>query len=290
MPQGRHAFKGFGGILYTIVHNYSQGARRLTAPSQFIDWRTPAASTRKGKKGDMPTMRRMLCAATGLWLAIAGCGLCQTAGGGPVVVELYTSQGCSSCPPADEILAGLAARDDVIPLALHVDYWDYIGWKDTFADPAYSSRQRAYARVAGVRTVYTPQMIVDGMDHIVGIRADEIEALIGRYAAEPASVTLDLARAGGAVEVHARAATPLDRGAVVQLVRFRPLERVEIDLGENAGRVMDYANVVTGWHPVADWDGKSDLRLTLQAPGADAVAVIVQEPGPGPILAAGALR
>lgn len=235
-------------------------------------------------------MRRMLSAATGLWLAVAGHGFCQAAGGGPVVVELYTSQGCSSCPPADAVLAGLALREDVIPLALHVDYWDYIGWKDTFADPAHSRRQRAYAKVAGARTVYTPQMIVGGMDHVVGIRGAEIEALIRRHAAQPAPVALALARKGATVQVHARAEAALPRGAVVQLVRFRPRERVEIGFGENAGRVIDYANIVVSWHPVADWDGRSDLSLTLQAPGEDAVAVIVQEPGPGPVLAAASLR
>lgn len=235
-------------------------------------------------------MRRMLSAATGLWLAAAGHGFCQAAGERPVVVELYTSQGCSSCPPADAVLAGLATRDDVIPLALHVDYWDYIGWKDTFADPAHSRRQRAYAKVAGARTVYTPQMIVGGMDHVVGIRSEEIEALIRHRAADPAQVALELARTGAELRVRARAETELPRGAVVQLVRFRPLERVEIGMGENAGRVIDYANVVMDWQPVADWDGRSELSLTVAAPGPDAVAVIVQEPGPGPILAAATLR
>ena len=235
-------------------------------------------------------MRRMFCNAMSLWLAIAGEGLAQTADAAPVVVELFTSQGCSSCPPADAVLAGLAARDDVIPLALHVDYWDYIGWKDTFADPAFTRRQRAYARAAGVQTVYTPQMIVGGMDHAVGVREDEVDEMIRRLAARPAPVALDLERRGAQVLVHARASAPLPRGATVQLVRYHPLERVEIAVGENAGRVIDYANIVTEWHPVADWDGRSELSLTLQAPGDDAVVVIVQEPGPGPILAAAALR
>jgi hypothetical protein len=85
----------------------------------------------------------------------------------PVLVELFTSQGCSSCPPADALLHKLARRDDVVALALHVDYWDYIGWKDTFAKAAHSARQRAYAREAGRRMVYTPQMIINGADHVV---------------------------------------------------------------------------------------------------------------------------
>ena len=96
-----------------------------------------------------------------------------------VVVELYTSQGCSSCPPADKLLAELASRKDVLPLALHVDYWDYIGWADVFADPAYTKRQRAYARVAGSRSIYTPQMIVGGKDHVIGFKPMAVAGVMG---------------------------------------------------------------------------------------------------------------
>ena len=96
----------------------------------------------------------------------------------PVVVELYTSQGCSSCPPADRLLASLAAHEDIIALALHVDYWDYLGWADGFADPEFSNRQRRYARVWGERSVYTPQMVVQGANYMVGSRNDEIQRQI----------------------------------------------------------------------------------------------------------------
>lgn len=235
-------------------------------------------------------MRRMISAALGLWLGLAGTGFAQSGTGNPVVVELYTSQGCSSCPPADKILNGLAQRPDVIALALHVDYWDYIGWKDIFADPAYSKRQRAYARFAGARTVYTPQMIVGGMDHLVGIRPAEVDALIRRLAARPAPVALSLGRSGATIRVSARADTPLPRGAVVQFVRYKPLETVTIRSGENAGKTIDYVNIVTEWRQVGDWDGIAELALDLKAPGGDPVAIIIQEPGPGPILAAAALR
>lgn len=208
------------------------------------------------------------------------------------LVELFTSEGCSSCPPADRWLStlGAAAGDfsRVVPLSLHVDYWDYIGWKDTFGNPAFTKRQRSYAAVAGVRTIYTPQMIVGGMDHLVGVRPAELEALVARHAARTKPVVLHLDRVGDGVRATA-AAVALPKGAMVQLVRFRPQERVEIRQGENAGKVIDYSNIVTEWHRVADWDGRADLSLTLEAPGADPVVVILQEPGPGPVIAAAVL-
>ena len=128
-------------------------------------------------------MRLSRWIAAGLMSATLGmtAGLAQA--GGPVVVELYTSQGCSSCPPADAFLAReLANRDDVIALALHVDYWDYIGWKDDFADPQHTDRQRDYARAAGQRTIYTPQMIIAGKDHVIGSHPAEVKKLIRAHA------------------------------------------------------------------------------------------------------------
>ena len=279
--------------LYTIVHNSPQGDSGTALDvSQNLDWPIAIRFTRNvGARGyGTQDMRRMISAALGLWLGLAGMGFAQSGTANPVVVELYTSQGCSSCPPADKILNGLAQRPDVIALALHVDYWDYIGWKDSFADPAYSKRQRAYARFAGARTVYTPQMIVGGMDHLVGVRPAEVDALIRRFAAKPAPVALSLRRSGGVVRVSARAGVPLPRGAVVQIVRYKPTETVTIQRGENAGKTIDYANIVTDWRQAGDWDGTSDLTLDLKAPGDDPVVIIIQEPGPGPILAAAVLR
>jgi hypothetical protein len=235
-------------------------------------------------------MRRIITAAAGLWLGLAVTVLAQSANDTPVVVELYTSQGCSSCPPADKLLGDLARRGDVIALGLHVDYWDYIGWKDNFASPQYSDRQRAYARYAGARTVYTPQMIVSGMDHLIGARPAELESLIKRLAAKKSTVSLDVDRKGNTVRVRARSTAPLSTKAVIQLVRFIPHSRVQIGRGENAGRTIDYANVVTEWSRVGDWDGASDLSLNLKAQGDDAVVVIIQENGPGPILAAAQIR
>ncbi|MEL6315991.1 MAG: DUF1223 domain-containing protein, partial [Pseudomonadota bacterium] len=121
----------------------------------------------------------------------------------PVVVELFTSQGCSSCPPADALLHELAKRDDVIALALHVDYWDYIGWKDEFAHPDYAKRQRGYAIEAGRRSVYTPQMIINGVTDIVGARPMELSKAIAEHAAAPKALDLTLDRAGDVVTISA---------------------------------------------------------------------------------------
>ncbi|MGL4278998.1 MAG: DUF1223 domain-containing protein [Albidovulum sp.] len=215
--------------------------------------------------------------------------MAEDAAPGPVVVELYTSQGCSSCPPADEIFAGLTARPDVIALALHVDYWDYIGWKDSFALPQFTERQRAYARVAGARTIYTPQMIVGGAEHLVGVRPAELAAMIARHGAMPAKAGLRAVREGGAVRITAAPVALLPDGAVVQLVRYMPEATVEIRGGENAGRRITYHNIVTDWRRVGTWDGTQPLSMTVDvAPGGKGV-VLLQAPGPGPILAAARL-
>lgn len=208
----------------------------------------------------------------------------------PVVVELFTSQGCSSCPPADALLAELAPRDDVIALALHVDYWDYIGWKDSFASPLHTKRQKAYARAAGARTIYTPQMIVGGTAVISGLKPMKLVDLIREQGALEPRVRIVLLRAGDAVEIRAEAEPPLDQPATVQLVRYMPEKRVEISHGENAGRSIAYSNIVTQWQPLGDWDGKDPFALVAPAPGAEPVVVIVQETGPGAILAAARLR
>ena len=236
-------------------------------------------------------MRGLLAALTLAAMgAVTGEGAAAQEARRPVVVELFTSQGCSSCPPADALLAELAPRDDVIALALHVDYWDYIGWKDVFASPVFTKRQKAYARAAGARTVYTPQMIVGGSSVLSGLKPMKLVDLIREQGAAAPRVRIVLARAGDAVEIRAEAEPPLDQPATVQLVRYLPEKRVEITHGENAGRSIAYANIVTHWQALGDWDGKGPLAIAAPAPGTEPVVVIVQEPGPGAILAAARLR
>lgn len=208
---------------------------------------------------------------------------------GPVVVELYTSQGCSSCPPADALLHDLAERGDVIPLALHVDYWDYIGWADSFADPSHTRRQQNYAAVAGVNTIYTPQMIIGGEDHVVGTKPMQVaEAIMAQKV--PTGVRVSATRSGNQLTISGRTAQALPSGTVVQIVRFSPSETVDIRRGENAGRTLSYANIVTDWDVVGEWSGRGALEMTVPVSGAAPIVVIVQEHGPGAVLATAVLR
>ncbi len=224
-------------------------------------------------------------AVVAIWALGAGAAVAEDH---PIVLELYTSQGCSSCPPADEMMHKLDERADVIPLALHVDYWDYIGWKDSFASPAHTQRQRAYARAAGSRAIYTPQMIIGGKDHVIGTKPMEVADLLRIHASQAPVVDVDLSREGSRLRIEAVAEVP--QQMVVQLVRYRPLSEVSIKRGENAGRTLTYANVVTDWQVIAEWDGRGPLQKVTQIEGEAPVVVIVQRSGHREILAADRLR
>ncbi|NDW47659.1 thioredoxin family protein [Ruegeria sp. PrR005] len=209
----------------------------------------------------------------------------------PVVVELFTSQGCSSCPPADAIMHRLAARDDVIGLALHVDYWDYIGWKDAFASPAHTLRQQAYARSGGRSMIYTPQMVVQGVEDVVGAREPDVLSLIEAHKKQPALVDLSVARVGQTLSVSlAPSGDSVAGDHVVQLIRYTPLRHASIKRGELAGRDLDYANVVESLSVVGRWDGRSQMDLIVPAEGDLPAVVLVQQAGAGPILAAARVK
>ena len=204
----------------------------------------------------------------------------------PVVVELYTSQGCSSCPPADDILTDLAKRNDVIALALHVDYWDYLGWRDGFASAAFSRRQRAYAAASKKNTVYTPQMIVQGHSYAVGNRIADVRGAIAMHRNDPPAVDLDLSRQGDQLVIVATAKTGDVGRVVIQVVRYTPQAVVQIKAGENAGRKILYTNIVTQWSPVTRWNGRGSISTRTAMTGDDKAVVLVQTDGYGPILAA----
>ncbi len=231
-------------------------------------------------------MTRLMPLAAAVWMA--ACGIATA--GQAVVLELFTSQGCSSCPPADRIIGELAEREDVIALALHVDYWDYLGWKDGFAVPGHTERQRAYVRAIGKNTIYTPQMIVGGRDHVVGSRPMRVSMLLQEHAARDARVDVVAERDGDMISIEATPSGTGARPAVVDLVTYLPEATVDVLRGENAGRTLTYRNIVRDWTRLGTWDGRSAFRATAQVPAGVPVVVIVQARDSGPILGAQRLR
>jgi hypothetical protein len=200
----------------------------------------------------------------------------------PTVVELFQSQGCSSCPPANAALVQYAGRDDMLALTFAVTYWDRLGWKDTFGRPEFTERQYAYSRTLGDSSVYTPEVVVNGRAAGVGAEASEVEALARRTDRGASGPTVRIE--GDAVEIAAGAAP--SGGAEVWLALFDPRTlEVPVARGENAGRTLGHRNVVKRLVRLGAWDGAA-TRLALPAAEGLARAVIVQKRGVGAILAA----
>ena len=227
-----------------------------------------------------PFMTRIGMMIAALWVGLAGMAAAQNR---PVVVELFTSQGCSSCPPADALLHELAKDPDVIALSLHVDYWDYIGWKDSFGDPAYTERQRSYARAQRERMVYTPQVMLNGVEHVVGNRSDKVRAALGNHRKAPEILKASATRQGSEILIDLDPATKTGN-YIVHLVSFRPNSAVKIKRGENAGREISYANVVTSWRSLEKWDGRNAKSISASVSGSDKFVVIVQHEQYGEII------
>ncbi len=206
-----------------------------------------------------------------------------------VVVELFTSQGCSSCPPADELLGKLKKHDDVIALSLHVDYWDYLGWKDEFADPKNTQRQQGYAHASSSNMIYTPQMIVGGQTSIVGTRGMELMEAVQAHGEKRTDLGMIVTKNADAVTIELTPGAAGTAEMIVQLVRYEPSLTVDIRSGENAGRKITYHNVVTSWDVIGTWDGASEQSLQAPTKGPQHTAVIVQDGVSGPILAAARL-
>jgi hypothetical protein len=212
----------------------------------------------------------------------------------PVVVELFTSQGCSSCPPADAFLGELAAEGNVLALAFHVDYWDYIGWKDPFASPQFTQRQRDYQRSLGTRVVYTPQMVIDGRIDAVGSRRGEVRHAIAQSATHAKVPVVIDSSATGELVVRIPAAE-IDQAdpAVVWLIRFDGKHVTEVKRGENSGSTLTDYNVVREMRNLGEWRGGAlDLPLGIRMAdiGASGCAVIVQSGSTGPIIGAAVLK
>jgi hypothetical protein len=205
------------------------------------------------------------------------------------VIELFTSQGCSSCPPADKLLGQLAANPNLIAISLPMDVWDYLGWKDTLADPRNTIRWKSYSKARGDRQVYTPQAVINGAAHALGSDRTAIEKAIVRSRQNPQvlSVSVQLADDRLTIAGDPGIGTPAD----VFIAGLARAVTVAITRGENKGKTVTYHNVVRTWEQLKSWNGKPG-SFTLPAfkrDGVDAAAVFVQANNagmPGPILGA----
>jgi len=198
------------------------------------------------------------------------------------VIELFTSQGCSSCPPADKLIAEYARDPSVIALSLAVDYWDYLGWKDTLALSGHTSRQRAYAKARGDREVYTPQAVVDGAVHALGSDKAAIEKAIRqtREHSSPLLLPVTIERTGDKLTVSVAASKDEKGQGDVWLCPITRSVPVTISRGENSGHTLTYSNVVRRWIKLGEWTGKAQTfnvpLKDVQSGGIDSAAVIVQ--------------
>ncbi|WP_223477514.1 DUF1223 domain-containing protein [Oricola indica] len=199
------------------------------------------------------------------------------------VVELFTSQGCNSCPPADLALAKFAARDDVVALGYHVDYWDYLGWQDTLGSDANTRRQYEYAEGLNRRGVYTPQAVINGRSHTNGGHYREISEMMARDKDRGLGLTVGLKfeDMGDRMRVSAEGAPTGGDKIHLVLVYFVRQADVAIDRGENAGKTISYVNAVTDYQTIGMWEGEAmtvDIpRSELAAKNADGCAVLLQK-------------
>jgi hypothetical protein len=203
----------------------------------------------------------------------------------PVVFELFTSEGCSSCPPAEVIVNELAQRPNVLPLSFHVDYWDGLGWRDRFSLASATARQRVYARTLRRSSVYTPQAVIDGSRDIVGSqRAAVMEAISGHREGVATSVSAS----DGTIQIHVGAGSDAATADVL-LVGYLRQATTSIGRGENSGRTLKESNIVVWLHELGRWNGKPcefDVSVSSLPANVTDIAVLVQSAGQGAILGA----
>lgn len=208
------------------------------------------------------------------------------------VIELFTSQGCSSCPPADIVFGEIADKGDVVALAYHVDYWDYLGWRDTLASPENTARQKDYMRAFGSRSVYTPQAVINGRTHVNGSNRLAIEGAFAESGGLPVGVSVK--RAGDSMVIEVGESSGATQKAHVLLVYYDHATPIAIRDGENRGRTLYYWNPVTGIQTAGIWHGavaRFEMPVSeIAKKGTGGCAVLLQVVGkdgaPGPILGA----
>jgi hypothetical protein len=230
-------------------------------------------------------MSRMPLLLAGALLMCSG-SLCATESAGPVVVELFTSQGCDSCPPADALLGELAQRPDVLALALHVTYWNYLGWQDRFAQPQFDERQRDYVQRLRLSSAYTPQMVVNGAQDVVGSQRVAVERAVTR-AELPAAIAMHAEGATLSVTLPALE-RPCD--CVLTLFGVRPSASTPVGRGENSGRTLREFQVVRAMRSLGQWRGQArtlQVQRGTMPDDVSAYAVVAQERSTGRVVAAG---
>lgn len=232
-------------------------------------------------------LRKIARAASVALVLLSGPAL---AGSGKVVVELFTSQGCSSCPPADRLLGELAARDDVIALSFHVDYWNYLGWEDPFSSAASTNRQRAYRAAFGLRYVYTPQIVIGGAAQEVGSHRGEVLEAIERVRATP-QVKVGISHPDKKTAIVTVGAGEMPSGpATIWLFAYDKSHSTDIARGENSGVELVNTHVVRETREIGEWTGK-DVRISLPIAmmgieDQDGCAIVVQSKNGGQVYGA----
>lgn len=215
----------------------------------------------------------------------------KTETGNITVLELFTSQGCSSCPPADALLGALDKRPNILALTFPVDYWDYIGWKDTFASPQFTKRQHAYAAAQGKFQVYTPQMMINGTDDAVGSSRRQVESKIKRYQSDlNKHVNISSKDLGDKFHLTLSPKGAATAPATLWVVGYQKKATVDIGRGENRGRTVIYTNVVRVFKPLGKWSGSTKSielpKSALKGKDIDGAAAFLQEGEGGRIIAA----
>lgn len=216
-------------------------------------------------------------------VAFAGSVHAQDAAQPRGVVELFTSQGCSSCPPADAAFQKIVGRGDVVALAYHVDYWNYLGWADTLSSKENTARQYAYARALGRSNVYTPQVVVNGRDHMSGANLDAIDQKVDTFAGDGKGLDVPVSAKIKGEEIEINIGAGQGKANVV-VVYFDKEKKVTVEKGENSGREISYLHSVTDVETVGMWDGKA-TNITLPAsvmenPELEGCAVLLQSSTP----------
>lgn len=201
----------------------------------------------------------------------------------PVVFELFTSQGCSSCPPADAIASGYADQEGVLLLSYHVNYWDNLGWKDPYGSAANTDRQREYARYFSARNVYTPQAVIQGGFNVVGSNRTAVQNALRNGAKTEQWIPVKLSLSGRKISISLPASNALDANVI--LVGYQKFSENDVTRGENAGSRLSHRNSVKNVTLLGSWHG-NEIALKQDKPEGDGVAVLIQSTSNGKIIGA----